>query len=167
MNKILTFKHVSKMDLGDSAVFTPRVPETALVSIEGNIPRVCVSPSVGRCIHSIISSRVTHAWDLLYEFRSNIEDFEDLEEWIDRDGIIVSPSIYSTDELPYLPPKASDFRQNKEMWFLKPVTLIRNGYVDLWKTIETGKVCVSYFPIEIKGSVFLDQELKKLTIKLK
>jgi len=52
---------------------------------------------------------------------------------------IISPAVYYTNEVPYLPPRASDFRLTKEHWFLKPTLFNRFGYICL-KTLHEFNV---------------------------
>lgn len=118
------FYHISKKDLGQTVKLKPRVPSSSLVSREGNIPRICVTPSLYLCALSIVSFKPVGVRDLLIEYR---------EEETDN---IISPVVYYTDETPYLPPRVSDFRLTKEHWFLKPTLFNRLGYICLKSLVE-------------------------------
>lgn len=112
------FYHISSIDHGESFKFKPRIPRSSLISKEGNIPRICVAPSVYYCLCSIAGCSPLDFSDIVLEFKS-------------KDGAIVSPSVYTTEEIPFIPPNASDFKKNNERWFLKPTIMKRVGYLDL------------------------------------
>jgi hypothetical protein len=135
--------HVSKKHLGDSPVFLPRVPESSLSSIEGDIPRVCVSELLFFCLRGITGQSPLRIVDLLSEFVDGREGFEPCSEFIKRGGKLLYPSVYSTTEIPHLPPKASDFRANKEMWFIYPVQMKLEGYLDLKWLVEHQKLKIT------------------------
>lgn len=112
------FYHISSKDHGENFKFKPRIPRSSLISKEGNIPRICVSPSIYYCLCSIAGHRPLDFSDIVLEFKS-------------EDGTIVSPSVYITEEVPFIPPDASDFKKNNERWFLKSIIMKRIGYLNL------------------------------------
>lgn len=122
----MLFYHVSKKDHGLTFKFKPKLPESAIIPKEGNIPRVCVAPEIFYCLRSIGSNKHLYSMDIIIECRND-------------EGGWNPPAIYMTNEQPYLPPRVSDFRYNKEHWFLKPVEMLRIGYVDL-EALTRGKV---------------------------
>ena len=75
---------------------------------------------------------------------------------------IKNPSVYVTKEKAYLPPKASDFRENNEHWILKPTEFKYLGKIDLGKQLEQSFHFVnklvekqySYFPKEFLSRTF-------------
>ena len=132
--------HVSKVYLGEEPTLTPKVPSSALPSEEGDIPRICVSTSVYHCLRAITSCSPLNARDLLFEFKKQNVPFETTEDIIVRQAKIIFPAVYSTKDQPHLPPNASDFRANKEYWFLHPTTFKFEGYVDLKWLVEKEKI---------------------------
>lgn len=136
----MLFYHVSKKDHGPLFKFKPKLPESAIIPKEGNIPRVCVSPEIFYCLRSISSNKNLYSMDIILECRN-------------EEGTWNPPAIYMTFESPYLPPRVSDFRYNHEHWFLKPIEMLRIGYVDL-AALTTGKV-----EIMKKFKVFTFKEL--------
>lgn len=112
------YYHVSKIDHGKEFTFKPKVPESALFTTEGNIPRVCVCPNVFYCLRAICSCSPITVGDALLGM-NNDDDF------------VYPFVVYATEEVPFLPPKASDFRLNKEHWFLKDITMKRVGYISI------------------------------------
>lgn len=135
------FFHLSKFDLGDSVILTPKVPESSLISKEGNIPRICVSSDVWLCICSIISVEKPSIRDLMYEFidRTKFDSFEDCKK---HNEFFLNPVVYEIDDEPFLPPDASDFRKNKEHWFLTPKEFNKKGYLDFYSLLK-GKIHIS------------------------
>jgi len=63
------FYHISKKDLGQTVKLKPKVPSSSLVSREGNIPRICVAPSLYLCALSVVSSKPISVSDLLFEYK--------------------------------------------------------------------------------------------------
>lgn len=124
------FYHISRKNHGNVFTFVPRVPDSAVVEREGNIPRVCVAPSLYCCIASIVSGKDIKVGQVLCEF-AVMEPFETVEEFEKSKRTIPFPSVYWTHDQPYLPPASSDFRRNKEHWFISPTTMLFEGYLDL------------------------------------
>lgn len=125
----MLFFHLSRKDLGQKFKFEPKIPESALISKEGNIPRVCVCSEIFYCMRAIVSSKVLLLSSLFLEFE-------------ETDKSILPFTVYATKRIPFLPPAASDFRRNKEHWYLTPVVMERLGYVDL-HSLFLGKIVVS------------------------
>lgn len=130
MTNKLFFYHVSKIDHGEEFEFIPRVPETAILNKEGNIPRICVSTKIFYCLRSICSNRELYSYDIL----NNLNNYN-------KTNILMPPTIYAIDpkQPPFLPPDVSDFRYNEELWFLNPIIMKRIGYLDLHKLV-IGKI---------------------------
>ena len=156
--------HVSKRYLGETVTFKPKIPETSIIDIEGNIPRICVSDKVFRCLCSIVSSYPFNISDLLYEFRDDIKGFETKEEYCNRIDTIKSPVIYYTEDTPFLPPAVSDFRNNREHWFLQDTTFRLYGFVDFSELIKNKKLSISKTPTEIHSNNLLKEELKGILL---
>jgi len=132
------YYHISKTFLGTEFKFIPKIPGASLISSEGDIPRVCVSPYIEFCIRSIISHDPIEAVDMLEFLCKNKK-------------LLVNPCIYSTTEIPFIPPDASDFRHNSEHWFLSNV-----------KMSFVSRLCIQNFIYEDK-IVLVDEEFSNLT----
>lgn len=134
----MPFYHISMHNHGDYFQFEPRVPETAIISKEGNIPRVCVCPTLYQCLKAISSSKILYSFDII-TVAKKLEDY------------IIQPFVYKVigDLEPYLPPNVSDFRENEEHWFITPVMMKRVGCIDLVQ-LSKGKVSMvkNLLPIE-------------------
>lgn len=136
------YYHVSKKYLGEKVVLTPRVPETCLVSEEGDIPRICTSRTLLGCIRGIVSHSMVSVRDFIYEI-VECEGFNTLDDYLaDTKKMVISPPIYVTGGVAYTPPNASDFRANKEMWFLEDTEFVLIGYIDLALLMYTGELAV-------------------------
>lgn len=136
------YYHVSKKYLGEKVVLTPRVPETCLVTEEGDIPRICTSKTLLGCIRGIVSHSMVSVRDVLYEIVEHV-GFSAFEDYLaDSTKMVISPSIYVAGGIAYTPPNASDFRANKEMWFLEATEFTLVAYIDLHTLIATGELMV-------------------------
>lgn len=136
------YYHVSKIDLGSVVVFTPKIPGSSLISTEGNIPRVCVTTSIRNCLLSINGVREGSIKDTVINLSNEENSYR-------KDIVTIGPvTIYSTDQQPYLPPDASDFRINKEHWFIQPVEMKRIGYLSLGQLLK-GKISLVKKPNQI------------------
>ena len=141
------YYHVSRNDLGISVIFTPKVPSSAIIEREGNIPRICVSSHIVLCLKAIIGNKQPTVDDILQEY--NISKFPIAE------GTFISPTIYSTTDIPYRIPHASDFRENKEHWFLNDTTFNRVGYICLKSLILFDKLVILNKPMQFNYTEFL------------
>lgn len=150
----MKYFHISRVDLGESTKLKPKIPGSSLISEEGNIPRVCVCPSIYKCIEAIVSSSQPTIDDFLIEFRleTNSFDFATLANEDEELRIYNSPVVYYCEEIPYLPPRCSDFRRTKEHWYLKRTTFTRFGYLDLNQLIIDGKLTIvnNHHQVELK-----------------
>lgn len=124
------YYHISRKDLGQKIILKPRIPSSSVISKEGNIPRVCVSSHPVYCLRSIVGTQEVSIEDILYAFYDS-ETYETLSQWKNNNGQLFHPVIYQSFELPFLPPHASDFRRNKEQWYLKKTPFSRVGYLNL------------------------------------
>jgi hypothetical protein len=122
----MLFYHVSKKDHGPVFKFRPKLPESAIINKEGNIPRVCVAPELLYCLRSISSNKQLYSMDIIIECRNEENGWN-------------PPAIYMTSDRPYLPPAVSDFRKNHEHWFIRPIEMVRIGYIDL-VALTKGKI---------------------------
>lgn len=134
------FYHVTKQDHGFLFKFKPKLPETALISKEGDILRVCVCPTIFYCLRAITSNHELLISDLVFNL-------------INKPSILSSLVIYGTSDKPNLPPAASDFRRNKEHWFLKPITMERLGFLDL-RQLAVGSLKITHLNEKIKFTEF-------------
>jgi hypothetical protein len=130
--------HISRKDLGQDIVLKPRVPSSSVISKEGNIPRVCVSSHPVYCLRSIVGTQEISIEDILYAFY-DMDNHESLSHWKNRNGLLLPPAIYQSFEQPFLPPHASDFRRNKEQWYLKKTPFSRVGYLNL-RELLSGRI---------------------------
>lgn len=138
--------HVSRKDLGDKIKLTPKIPESAIISREGNIPRVTTSDNVLLCVKAIISSYTFKVADLLeFKHKNNF----------------INPAIYVNDtDQPYLPPDAIDFRSNNEHWYLQETEFNLIGYVCL-KSLTEGKLNIVNEKLTLTKEEFKDNKHKK------
>ena len=145
--EINLFYHVSKIDHGEVFTFKPRLPSSALVNNEGNIPRVCVCTEIFYCLRAITSGEYLRISHLVAELQRNdpVKDYGS-EVMNIAEVRYQPPAIYATEEQPFIPPNASDFRRNKEHWFLSEVAMERIGYLDL-ESFYKGTVAVIKDPV--------------------
>lgn len=123
--------HVTNNYLGENPVLIPKLPGNGnanIIKYEGNIPRICVSNSIFRCLLAIHGT-------------------EDLIS--DKLRFIENPCVYFTEEEPYLPPDCNDFRQNHEMWFLKKTKFYYLARIDMYK-LFMDKIIIPTTEKEIK-----------------
>lgn len=120
--------HVSKVYLGSNPVLSPRLPVSASKK-EGNIPRICVSPNIFFCVRAIVGSpqRKLDLADLSLEFADA------------ENTMLLYGAVYKTNEKPFIPPDCSDFRSNKEHWFIKDTVFTYCGSLD-FSNIHQGKL---------------------------
>jgi hypothetical protein len=109
------------------------------VSKEGDIPRICVSSKVFFCIRAIVGGSKVGVSDVFAEFKSKDKGT--------GKQVLVGVAVYGTEEQPYLPPDASDFRRNSEHWFLKPVRFERLGFLCFRSLLLENKVALSEKPL--------------------
>lgn len=139
----MRYFHVSRKYLGINPIFKPKVPESCCISGEGDIPRICVTTSVFLCFRAISGRSKITLEDILIEFRGH------------------NPVVYYSEELPFLPPDASDFRYNDEHWYLKNTKFKLLGYVNMVHLCKTGKISVTRENIKFnRYSETFDQDLK-------
>lgn len=159
------YYHLSKKDHGSDFLFKPRVPESSVIDFEGDIPRVCVTPRIIACLHSIAGTvgRLSLA-DIVYNFQG---DRPLPSKWMrepddDRVEVIVSPTVYRTHQVPYKPPKACDFHKTEEGWFIKSIRMERIGYLNI-HSLMSGSIELSEVPssLELDISTLSQDELNK------
>ncbi|MFA6198861.1 MAG: hypothetical protein WC679_00390 [Bacteroidales bacterium] len=122
------FFHISKIDLGDKVTLTPRLPDSAVISIEGNQKRICVSTSPLYCFRSITGMRSPRHYEILYEFKDEYDE--------DDEPLFCFPTLYYTKNKPIKPPDISDFSYNEEHWFIEETEFYKIGYVDMLALIN-------------------------------
>ena len=108
------YYHTSSNFLGKDVMLKPQIPVSADKMEEGNIPRICVTEDIFYCMRAIIGCKNPSIKDFKTQFKEN-------------------PCVYYTRERPFLPPNASDFRFNNEMWFLSPTKFTFMGRVDIYR----------------------------------
>lgn len=144
--------HLSKTDLGQDVILKPKVPESSVISKEGNIPRVCVSNSLLLCLRSIVGCHGIMVDDLFYSFR-DLSHYDNGEDWKRNNGHFLHPTIYESTDIAFLPPDASDFRLNQEKWYLKKTRFQRVGYLDIEQALH-GKITIIDKPYLYRWSEF-------------
>lgn len=150
------FFHVSFHNHGDYFQFQPRVPESAYVHKEGNIPRVCVCPTIYQCLNAVIENKELYSFDVWIKCKKDPETQR-----------VTQPHIYVPigNQEPYLPPNVIDFRKNDEHWFITPVVMKRIGCLDL-VALTKGRVRVTKNILPIDASPLLgegkDVKIKRL-----
>jgi len=123
--------HVTNSYLGKNPILIPKLPRNGNIKIikwEGNIPRICVSNSIFKCLLAIHGTESLNSNDLYFT---------------------ENPCVYFTEEEPYLPPDCNDFRQNYEMWFLKKTKFYYLARIDMYK-LFTDKIIMSTDEKELK-----------------
>lgn len=143
--------HISAKYLGITPTLKPKLPQNALISKEGNIPRVCFSDDLALCVKSILggSSQIYGVELLEFSHKDTLTGLVTIE----------NPYVYSLEILSikynsqkiYIPPDASDFRENHECWSLRP---IRVFYLD--------RLCLASF---LDGRIKLTQEVNTLSVQ--
>lgn len=121
--------HVSTEYLGKKVWMSPQIPKIdsrGQAELEGNIPRICVAPSIFQCL------RAKYGYNHVCSI-----SFEDCEE---------NPSVYFTEEKPMIPPACTDYRSNDERWFLDNTYFYYLGRVDLWKLFTQNVIEPSKSP---------------------
>ena len=161
----MKFYHISSEHLGINPVLEPRVPRSSLIQEEGDIPRICVAPTLYFCVRSIIGCNPINQWDVLVQFKTGIEGFETNAEFIQKGKTIDYPIVYTPCATPYLPPNSSDFRENKEHWFLEKTEFFFVGYLDLEHMLDNGKFKLTDNRKSINSSILLNESLKKKNIR--
>ena len=116
--------HLRKRYIGKNPTIEPYVPNAVKISAtycaeEGNIPRICVSDHIFKCITGILGILQPSPSDLSRQFDEN-------------------PCLYITDSTPYVPPNCLDFRDNNEHWFITPTKFIYLGRINLSKIFKNG-----------------------------
>ena len=160
------FYHISKKNLGKEVTLRPQVPESCCTETEGDIPRICVSISPYYCLKGILGVPVKsfNVFNSIESFRQDLIGMESQEEWIARGGTLLSPSIYTSEEKAWLPPNCSDFRSNKEYWYVRETAFKLQGFIHLDSFIKTGKINIVDYSQEIDGSHITNEALKKLKV---
>ena len=123
--------HVTNSYLGKNPVLVPKLPRNGSLKIikwEGNIPRICVSNDIFKCLLAIHGTQSLVSNNLVFT---------------------ENPCVYFTEEEPYLPPDCNDFRQNYEMWFLKRTKFYYLARIDMYK-LFTDKIIMPTTEKELK-----------------
>ena len=154
----MKFYHLSKSKLPDGELIQPRIPQSAVVETEGNIPRICVTDDIILALQSICSTSVSRGLcflDLMWNFLDPKltllkQDIYDLYEKSKQSNSILmcNIAVYGirvNDEktnMPFLPPDCADFRRFREHWYLQPQPDLKFiGYLD-WHALFNGAIRV-------------------------
>lgn len=154
------------MNLGAFLTMTPRVPETCLISKEGNIPRICVSTHLYYCLRSITggSSNKFYVNEILHEIRDDMRAMESCDEWIKRATWLNSPTVYISYEEAFTPPDACDFKKNHESWYITPQKFQRLGFIDLPTLVSEGVIKIIDTEHSIEGKYLNTQAMIDLKV---
>lgn len=111
--------HITKMTHAKKVfTFTPSVPKGVnAIYYEGDIPRICVSDTVFKCLRGVTGQTLLFASDIT-------------EYWDEN------PCVYYTEETPFMPPQFNDFRVNNEHWFTSPTKFYYLARVDIYKLFK-------------------------------
>ena len=112
--------HVTDSYLGKSKILIPHVPDNPNTNVEGDIPRICVSNSIFKCLRALIGRDYISTTDYL-----------DTEE---------NPCVYYTENNPYIPPECDDFRYNDERWFIKKTKFFYLARVNIYTLFTKNKI---------------------------
>ena len=155
-NKLVKY-HISKDYLGKVVTFYPRVPSSSVIKYEGDIPRVCFSTKLKHCLSSMGGSANATVSDILLEFKIK--------------NTFPNPTVYITRDKLFLPPNASDFRDNDEYWAINHITLNFIGFIDLFQlTKNVIEITMERYSLtnEVYKTVYkdlYDLEIKKAETK--
>lgn len=113
--------HVTPEYIGKSIILNPHVPTNANTDREGNIPRICVSDSIFKCLRALKGREFLNSIDFKDKYTENL-------------------CVYYTEEVPYTPPNCDDFRYNAEKWFIKKTKFYFLARVDMYYLFRYNKV---------------------------
>lgn len=117
--------HVSKQDVGESPILTPKIPLNMFKEECGKTHRVCFSPSVEKCMVGIVGYVIS--WEATL-----------LEAWVKAPNFTYT--VYTTDD-PVIKPISNESRDQSlidEHWSLVPISVTRLGYLN-YSDFETFK----------------------------
>lgn len=153
---VTTYFHVTEKDFGTSIVLKPRVPDTQDLS-EGNIPRICVCPTVFDCVAAKVATRRLRVHHVLNLSNCVFHAFETIPEFVSRQAYLPKLYVYETGSTPYLPPDSFDFRKHREHWFIKPTKFYRIGHIDYAELLKSRKLTVSMYSMPALSSELLKE----------
>lgn len=117
--------HITKSGyMGKSKILRPYIPDLAGED-EGNIPRICVSNSLWKCLKALTGRDFITTLNMKNMFTEN-------------------PCVYFSEEHPYIPPSCSDFRDNDERWFIKKTKFYYLARIDLYNLFVHKKIVPTY-----------------------
>lgn len=139
----MTMYHISRKDLGNTTILSPQIPDSSISSREGKKPRVCFSPSLRQCLHSLASLNNCTEADSIVELLPS--------KYLRR---IPNPVVYVTNRILVKPRQSlSDFKLTEEHWSLLPIKVRRKGYIDIKSFMLMG--ASSQIPLTHKPDSFL------------
>lgn len=112
--------HVSHKYLGTNPILLPRVP-LRRYDDEGNIPHICVSDSIFKCLRAIYGEQTFTLSNFLWILTGNVKL---------KNKRVNNFVIYKTKQRPYTPPSVRDFKFNNEKWFVIPTEFELCGFLD-------------------------------------
>jgi hypothetical protein len=120
------YYHVSRTFLGKEKILTPLIPDCCTntkfmcSAEEGNIPRICVSNSIMNCLVAICGGRL-YSPEIIQKFKEN-------------------PCVYISEKEAFIPPNASDFRQNNEHWYIAKTKFRYIGRVNIYQLTKRNVI---------------------------
>lgn len=143
--------HISKTDLGELVILTPKVPTSFNKVYECSVTnRVCFSPSIIQCMIAIGGS------DSIGVF---LEDYYKLER---------NPVIYVTESHELITPiQVGDFSLTGELWSTSDIEVNRVGYIDLNQLMNFNLLSITDEITNTKFSIsdeLYDIKLSSLTL---
>lgn len=155
----MKFYHLSKSKLPNGELIQPRIPKTAFIQTEGNIPRICVTDDIILALQSICSTSVSRGLcfsDLMWNFLDpkltlRKQDIYDLYEKSKQSNSILMCNIAvycilvndKKTNMPFLPPDCADFRRFREHWYLQTQPDLKFiGYLD-WHGLLNGAIRIT------------------------
>lgn len=146
--------HLRREYLGKNPTIIPRVPTAVYNNVicrveEGDIPRICVSDNVFKCILGITGIDEPSVEDIDRRFDEN-------------------PCLYITDSTPYTPPNCLDFRTTNEHWFIAPTKFLYLGRVDMGKLLRRSVIELTSdkeFVAPKSDKIFMLEDMKSNVLK--
>ena len=105
-----TWYHISSKYLGESVILEPKVPMRRYED-EGNIPHICVTDSIFKCLRAIYGDKTFTLSNFLWILTGKVKL---------KNRRVNNFVIYKTENRPYTPPSVRDFVLNNERWFIQP-----------------------------------------------
>lgn len=143
-----TWYHISNKYLGENVIFEPKTPMRRYKN-EGNIPHICVTDSIFKCLRSIYGDEELTVSNFIW-ILTRSKKLKNVK--------VKNLAIYKTEDRPYTPPSVRDFELNNEKWFIHPTRFIFCGYLDSKRFIYNDEIALTG---EMKMDLSLELEQEK------